>query len=501
MIDIGSRRECFFDDFLIDSEKTTAEKRLNKPERKGVLLEFDKPWEGNMVTFPSIFFAEGLWRMYYVSNQGKEKYICYAESADAITWERPSLGLIEFGGSRDNNIIFDNEALKAFEFTGFDNMSVFYDESPTCSPDEKYKMVAWWIGHAALVLLTSSDGIHFPNFRFITDDGEFDSQNRAFWSDAHRKYFCYFRGEHEPDASVQLMDKSYTDKTANALFDPMRFLLREPGAGTFTFMRDVRVMESENFKDWSKQRRIAYNGTDCQMYNNCVFSYPRAPHILIAFTLRYVERKSWTKNYEELCGSEDRVSRMKSMARLGLAITDGLFMSSRDGYSFTKFDESFLPPPPENPEAFVYGDGTAAPAVIEVPSDIPGADNEYMIIQREAYRTAKGCSKLVKYAIRLDGFVSLHAGGEERVLTTKPFVYDGTELYANIATSARGSAYFTLSAEGEKYTSLEIFGNSCDKRIRFDNDEAVRRLSGKEVTMTVRMYDCDLYSIRFGKDA
>jgi len=58
-----------------------------------------------------------------------------------------------------------------------------------------------------------------------------------------------------------------------------------------------------------------------------------------------------------------------------------------------------------------------------------------------------------------------------------------------------------LSAEGEKYTSLEIFGNSCDKRIRFDNDEAVRRLSGKEVTMTVRMYDCDLYSIRFGKDA
>ena len=31
MINIGSRRECFFDDFLIDTEKTNAQKRLHKP--------------------------------------------------------------------------------------------------------------------------------------------------------------------------------------------------------------------------------------------------------------------------------------------------------------------------------------------------------------------------------------------------------------------------------------------------------------------------------------
>ena len=59
MIDIGSRRECFFDDHIVDTEKTTAERRLHKPERRGVIPEFDKPWEGNMVTFPGNHLCRG----------------------------------------------------------------------------------------------------------------------------------------------------------------------------------------------------------------------------------------------------------------------------------------------------------------------------------------------------------------------------------------------------------------------------------------------------------
>lgn len=88
------------------------------------------------------------------------------------------------------------------------------------------------------------------------------------------------------------------------------------------------------------------------MYNNNIFAYPRAPQLLIGFPLRYVERKTRTKNYDELCGREDRLQRMKKMARLGLAVTDGIFMCSRDGYTFTKYDEAIFPPTPENPEGF-----------------------------------------------------------------------------------------------------------------------------------------------------
>ena len=499
MINIGKRRECFFDTFLIDEEKTTAERRLHKPVRRNVLLTLDKPWEGKYNTFFCSFFAEGKWRMYYTSTlSSKEKYISYAESLDGENWVRPSLGIVEFDGSKKNNIIMDLEMLKAFEFTGFDNFSVFYDENPACLPDEKYKMVAWWQGHASLLALFSADGIHFTKSRLVTEDGEFDSQNRAFWSKEHGRYFCYYRGEHEPDESIPIMDKSYTDRVANALFDPEKFLLREPGAGTFSFMRDVCVIESDDFVNWSERKRISFTGNDYQLYNNVVFPYPRAPHMLVAFPLRYVERKSWTKNYDELCGRENRLERMKQMARAGLAISDGLFMCSRDGYNFTKYDEAILTPNPENPEAFVYGDGTAAPALIEVPSDIPGADNEYMIICRENFRTKDGFNQLVKYTIRLDGFVSLHAGGEEKTVTTKEFVYEGGELYANIVTSARGSAYFTLTSGDESYTSVEVFGNSTDKRIRFEDDEAVAKLSGKPVRLEMKLFDSDIYAVRFG---
>lgn len=498
MLNIGSNRECFFDNFLIDEEKTTAEVRLHKPVRRGVLFEMDQPWEGH-THMHSLIYAEGKWRFYYVGrhNIAKERCVAVMESDDALHWTRPDLGIVEFGGSKHNNIILNNEMLAEFGFVGFDNFSVFYDEGPNCKPDEKYKMVGWWYGHVALVCLKSADGIHFTKCDLITEDGEFDSQNRAFWSEAHGKYFCYYRGEHAPGEDIGMIDKSFTDREANALFDPETFAMRDPGKGTFSFMRDVRVIESEDFVNWSQQKRLQYNGKDFQIYNNCVFPYPRAPHMLIAFPLRYTERKAWTKNYDELCGREHRRARMERIARLGLAITDSLFMTSRDGYHFTKYDEAFLPPPPENPASFVYGDGAATPAVVEVPSEIPGASNEYMIMVRENFRCVEGHNRIVKYTSRLDGFVSRHSGGEKAKLVTKEFVYSGENLYANIETSARGGAYFTLKCGDESYTSCEVFGNDTDKRIRFEDDETVKRLAGKPVTLEIEMYDCDIYAIKF----
>ena len=93
--------------------------------------------------------------------------------------------------------------------------------------------------------------------------------------------------------------------------------------------------------------------------------------------------------------------------------------------------------------------------------------------------------------------MSLHAGGVPAEIVTKEFAYTGQELYANIATSGRGGAYFTLKCGDESYTSCEIFGNATDKRIRFADDDAVARLAGKPVTLTVKMFDCDIYSIQF----
>jgi hypothetical protein len=44
---------------------------------------------------------------------------------------------------------------------------------------------------------------------------------------------------------------------------------------------------------------------------------------------------------------------------------------------------------------------------------------------------------------------------------------------------------------------VEVFGNSTNKRVRFEDDEAVKRLCGKPVTLEIRMLDCDIYSMKF----
>jgi hypothetical protein len=235
-----------------------------------------------------------------------------------------------------------------------------------------------------------------------------------------------------------------------------------------------------------------------QLYTNAVSPYPRAPHVFIGFPVRYHERKAWTPNYDELCGREARLERIfKGYARAGLVITDGLFMCSRNGYDFHRYDEAFLRPPVEHPYSWMYGDCYAAAGIAETASDIPLADPEYSLYVIENYRAATGFDLIVRYTIRLDGFVSLHAGGEERLTVTKPFVYSGSELYINVETSARGYAYFTLSSTDGEYTSIEVFGNSTDKRVRFEDDGIIARLSGNEVVLSVRMFDADLYSIRF----
>ena len=60
--------------------------------------------------------------------------------------------------------------------------------------------------------------------------------------------------------------------------------------------------------------------------------------------------------------------------------------------------------------------------------------------------------------------------------------------------------YFTLTAEdGTSAESYEIFGDDTDKKISFTEPEKIKELQGKTVVMTVKMFDADLYAIRFGK--
>ncbi|MEA1951500.1 MAG: hypothetical protein U9N87_08950, partial [Planctomycetota bacterium] len=72
-IDLGSRRELFVDHFLIDKLEGAA-LALNRPKDEGVVLKFDKPWEGPFAGYVTILRDGDKYRMYYRGLPTVDKY-------------------------------------------------------------------------------------------------------------------------------------------------------------------------------------------------------------------------------------------------------------------------------------------------------------------------------------------------------------------------------------------------------------------------------------------
>jgi hypothetical protein len=135
-VKIGSRRELFVDELLV-AKMDGVSLKLHKPQAQDVALVCDAPWEGNTSGYFTLMRDGDLFRAYYrgthYDEAGKksahEELTCYAESRDGITWTKPKLGLVEFNGSKDNNIILIG--------AGCHNFSPFKDTNPNCPPESR----------------------------------------------------------------------------------------------------------------------------------------------------------------------------------------------------------------------------------------------------------------------------------------------------------------------------------------------------------------------------
>ena len=109
--------------------------------------------------------------------------VCYAESEDGIRWLRPNLGLVEFNGSRRNNILPGIQRLP----------TVIYDERDP-DPDRRYKCFgnAFPIAREEGHLLTSADGLRW---RFQPSPRRYPG-TRPYWAS---EFHHVFRDERETD--------------------------------------------------------------------------------------------------------------------------------------------------------------------------------------------------------------------------------------------------------------------------------------------------------------
>ncbi len=350
----------------------------------------------------------------------------------------------------------------------------------------------------------SPDGIHWSPMSdgpTITE-GAFDSQNLVFWDSLRGEYRAYWR----------IFTKGTTNEKT----------WKPEG------VRAIRTATSKDLLRWENQADLTYvDSPEEQLYENGIAPYHRAPHLLIGFPVRYVDRglrrktvsaddgsdklgpediQRWSTSLRALPGFEHRAMRAKLSERYGSALTEGLMMASRDGASFKRWNEAFLRPGIERTGTWNYGHNLIGWHMVETKSEFEGAPNELSFYATEGYSTSSGTA-LRRHTLRLDGFVSVQApmsGGE---LITKPMKFSGKTLSLNFATSAAGSLQVELQDEHGKPLPgyvlddcEELFGDTIDRRVIWKTKPDLSSIVGKTVRVRFVLRDADLFSFQFGDE-
>jgi hypothetical protein len=194
------RRYLFLDNRVVERAENAvlrvgqARKDLHNP-----LFGEEKPWEARFDNLYANVLREpstGLYRCWYspfivdeaaravarAERKSKpyrplkrEMGVCYAESRDGLSWNKPALGLVEFDGSRENNMVF----------RGPHGAGVFRDARER-DPARRYKM---FFQDKTTSGAFSRDGVHWSDpVPFAAIGAVGDTHNNAIWASALSRY-------------------------------------------------------------------------------------------------------------------------------------------------------------------------------------------------------------------------------------------------------------------------------------------------------------------------
>ena len=173
--------------------------------------EDHRPWEVRYDnSYPTVFYDSYLekYRCYYstfTTDNGSSQYnleerkkvnyhpstdrivsLCYAESNDGVNWIKPNLGIINWKGTKENNIIGHY----------LHGTSILLDEHED-NPEKKYKMftkVDYGNGIHYMAVAFSKDGLHFGDLIELCDfNPRGDTYNSIIFDDYLNKYILVTR--------------------------------------------------------------------------------------------------------------------------------------------------------------------------------------------------------------------------------------------------------------------------------------------------------------------
>lgn len=450
-MNIGSEKQLFIDQRFIErAENVTLV--MNAPRKTGEkCITADRPWESHRVcAYNSVIEDGGICKMWYdaIDSSGG-RWLCYATSRDGVHWQKPSLGIVEFQGAKDNNIVFPTTN-RAHE-----PGCVFLDTNPRCPPDARYKMVCSYDGPAGggTYVFASPDGLRWkpvsdkPSFRSS------DTGNVAFFDERAKRYVAYIR--------------------------------------TWTPMRMVGRCEFDDLADFGKEEVVfGYDESDppdMDFYTNAAVKYPFAQDVYLIFPSAYFHYP------------EPPVGKYSNDGPLDIRLA-----VSRDGVHFTRPDRKpyiGLGVKGEWDDSALYMTTGMIRKGAEIWQYYVGSD-----FTHGAYDVGKGknLGAISRVVQRLDGFVSADAAYTGGTLTTVPVAFSGKRLQLNIDTGVAGSAKVEiLDADGKPvpgFTLAEadvINGNYVAHAVTWQGKDDVGALAGKPVRLRFVMRDCKLYAFQF----
>jgi hypothetical protein len=457
VVEIGERRELFVDEFLI-AEMRDARLELSRPERREVVFVADAPWEDNAAFALSVFQDGGSVRLYYraaTPDSVKEELIsAVAESTDGgFSFHRPDLGLVEFRGSKRNNIL---------AIGGPPHVPpAFRDANPSSKPEERYKgLSSKW---RTLYAMCSADGLRWRPMRAepIEMEGTFDTVNTAFWDSLSGCYRCFTRFfESVPAQETEVEEPTVTP----------------------TQVRRIQSSISTDFINWTQPIPHQYNDREnlTQLYTNATLPCPGAEHIYLAFPNRFAETRVTNPNHPDA------------------GCNDALFMASRDCVHWTRYLEAWMRPGldqrnwTERNNYPIWGIVQSSP-------------DEWSMYISEHYRQPDVPGRLRRLAIRPHRFVSVRAGYGGGEMVTKLLTFRGRELRLNYSTSAAGSLRVEIQDEagsplpGYSLDDMQpLFGDELDRAIAWRSGGDLAKLIGRPVRLRFRLKDADIFAFRAG---
>jgi hypothetical protein len=473
-IDIGSRRELFVDDLLLDHDAVphglAARLQLLRPERKNIALTADAPWEDDVASFHSITRDGDRIRLYYrasiqnLETEDQSQTSAIAESTDGgVTFQRPDLSRVEWDGSRRNNVV---------QIGGVPQMPpTFIDTKPGCPENERFKgLGSEW---EKLYALGSPDGVEW---HMLVDGpldmpGQFDTINTAFWDTVAGCYRCFTRTW---DRGVEPSDGEWDETLGAAPTD----------------VRVIQTSTSDDFIHWTPPVRLRYHDGDrfMQLYTNSIQPCPGAEHIQLAFCMRYMEsRKVHPDHYDT-------------------GVSDGVFMASRDGVNWTRYREAWVRP---GLDQLNWTERN----IIPVWGIVETSDSEWSMYVSEHYRHTPEPVLMRRLSTGPRRFVSIHSDFDVTECVTKPITFSGSELRLNFATGGHGWIRVELQDEHGKPVpgySLDdctpVYGDELEGVVTWggaagDTPQSadVSSLAGRPVRIRFELRDADVWGFQFAE--